>query len=242
MAATKQLAAAVRSGIGKGAARAVRREGRVPGVIYGGGVAAEPISLDFRETNKLIYAGHFLTTIFELDIEGRKERVIPRDYQLDVVKDMPLHVDFMRLRAGSRLRLAIPVHLTNADQAPGIKRGGTLNIVRHTVDMLVPADNIPDSITADLAGLDINNSLHISAIKLPPGCQTLAKEGDFTVVTIAAPSGLAEAVAADAAAAESAAAKAAAPKGKAAPAKAAPAGGKAPAAAAKPAAKPAGKK
>ena len=99
MAATKQIAAAVRSGTGKGAARSVRREGRVPGVIYGAGEAAETISLDYNETYKHIYAGHFLQTIFELDIEGRKERVIPRDYQLDVVKDTPLHVDFLRLRA-----------------------------------------------------------------------------------------------------------------------------------------------
>lgn len=210
MAATKTLAAAVRSGTGKGAARSVRRAGRVPGVIYGGGEAAEPISLDYREAHKLIYAGHFLTTIFELDIEGRKERVIPRDYQLDVVKDTPLHVDFMRLKPGSKLRLDIPVHLVNADQAPGLKRGGTLNIVRHSVEMLVPADNIPESITGDLAGLDINDALHISAFQLPAGCEPLSKDRDFTVVTIAAPSGLAEAEADEAAAAESAAAKAAA--------------------------------
>ncbi len=219
MAATKTLAAAVRSGTGKGAARSVRRAGRVPGVIYGGGEAAEPISLDFREANKLIYAGHFLTTIFELDIEGRKERVIPRDYQLDVVKDTPLHVDFMRLKAGSRLRLDIPVHLVNADQAPGLKRGGTLNIVRHSVEMLVPADNIPESITGDLAGLDFNDSLHISAFQLPAGCEPVGRDRDFTIVTIAAPSGLAEAVADEAAAAESAAAKAAA-SGKSSPPKA----------------------
>ncbi len=170
MAATKTLAAAVRSGTGKGAARSVRREGRVPAVIYGGGDAAEPISLDHRETHKQIYAGHFLTTIFEIDIEGRKERVIPRDYQLDRVKDTPVHVDFLRLRPGSKLRLEIPVHLVNLDQAPGIKRGGTLNIVRHTVEMLVPADAIPESITGDLAGLDINGSLHISACDIPEGC------------------------------------------------------------------------
>ncbi len=210
MAATKTLAAAVRSGTGKGAARSVRRGGRVPGVIYGGGEPAEPISLDYRETHKLIYAGHFLTTIFELDIEGRRERVIPRDYQLDVVKDMPLHVDFLRLRAGSKLKLDIPVRLVNADQAPGLKRGGTLNIVRHTVEMLVPADNIPEAITGDLAGLDINGSLHISAFALPEGCRPTTGDRDFTVATIAAPSGLAEANAADAAAAEAAATKAAA--------------------------------
>ncbi len=192
MAATKTLAAAVRSGTGKGAARSVRREGRVPAVIYGGGDAAEPISLDHRETHKQIYAGHFLTTIFEIDIEGRKERVIPRDYQLDRVKDTPVHVDFLRLRPGSKLRLEIPVHLVNLDQAPGIKRGGTLNIVRHTVEMLVPADAIPESIIGNLAGLDINGSLHISACEIPEGSVPVQRDRDFTVATIVAPSGLAE--------------------------------------------------
>ncbi len=221
MAATKTLAATVRTGTGKGAARSVRREGRVPGVIYGGGEAAEPISIAYREAHRLIYAGHFLTTIFELDIEGRKERVIPRDYQLDVVKDTPMHVDFLRLRPGSKLRLEIPVHLENVDAAPGIKRGGTLNIVRHSVEMLVPADNIPESITGDLSTLELNDSLHISAFVLPAGCSLIEKGRDFTVATIAPPSGLAEAVADEAAAAESAAAKAAASGkgGKGAPAK-----------------------
>ncbi len=210
MAATRTLAAAVRSGTGKGAARSARRAGRVPAVIYGGGEAAEPISLEHREAHKQIYAGHFLTTIFEIDIEGRKERVIPRDYQLDRVKDTPVHVDFLRLRPGSKIRLEIPLNLINAEQSPGIKRGGTLNIVRHTVEMLVPADNIPESITADIAGLDINGSLHISACEIPEGCAPVLRDRDFTLATIVAPSGLAEANAADAAAAEAAATKAAA--------------------------------
>ena len=192
MAAIKTLAAAVRSGVGKGAARSVRREGRVPGVIYGAGEAAEPISLDYNETFRHIYAGHFLTTIFELDIEGRKERVIPRDYQLDVVKDTPLHVDFLRLRAGSKLKVAVPVHTINAEGAPGIKRGGTLNLVQHAIELLVPADNIPDSVTVDLSGLDINDSVHISTINLPEGCRPVIRDRDFTVVTIAAPTTLAE--------------------------------------------------
>jgi large subunit ribosomal protein L25 len=209
MAAIKQLAATVRSGTGKGAARSVRREGRVPGVVYGGGEAAEPISLDYREVNKLIYAGHFLTTIFELDIEGRKERVIPRDYQLDVVKDTPLHVDFLRLRAGSFLKVDVPVHFINQDTCPGIKKGGTLNVVLHTVPMKVPADQIPDAITADLSTLDIADSLHISAIPLPAGCKP-TQQGNFTVASITPP-----------ARAEETAAPAAepAPAAKAAPAK-----------------------
>ena len=192
MAETKTLAATVRSGTGKGAARSVRREGRIPGVIYGGGESPRPISLDTREMNKLIYAGRFLTTIFEINVEGAKERVIPRDYQLDVLKDTPLHVDFLRLRAGSRLRVDVPVHFINQDQSPGIKRGGTLNIVRHTVEMMVPADAIPESITGDLAGLDINDGLHISNFALPANCAPTIRDRDFTVATIAPPTTMAE--------------------------------------------------
>lgn len=209
MAETKTLAASVRSGTGKGAARSVRREGRIPAVIYGGGDAPQPISLDRKTATQLIYAGHFLTTIFELDVDGRKERVIPRDYQLDAVKDTPLHVDFLRLKAGSRLRVDVPVHFVNVDTCPGVKRGGTLNVVRHTVEMLVPADNIPEFITGDLAGFDINDSLHISAFKLPEGCTPTIRDRDFTVATIAPPTKMEEAAAAAVAAPAAAPAKAA---------------------------------
>ena len=144
MAETKTLAATVRSGTGKGAARGVRREGRIPGVIYGGGDPAEPIALDFRELNKLIYAGHFLTTLFEIDVGGTKQRVIPRDYQLDPIKDQPLHVDFLRLKPGASLRVEVPVHFINQDICPGVKKGGSVNIVRHSIEMRVPADDIPE--------------------------------------------------------------------------------------------------
>ena len=154
MAAIKQLAAVTRSGTGKGAARSVRREGRVPAVIYGGGLKPEPISVDFKDVNKLIFAGHFLTTIFELDMDGRKERVLPRDYQLDVVTDWPVHVDFLRLTPGSRVRIGVPVHVENREASPGLKKGGTVNLVLHTVEVFAPADNIPESITVDLTGLD----------------------------------------------------------------------------------------
>ncbi|MDB5594479.1 MAG: rplY [Hyphomicrobiales bacterium] len=208
MAAIKSLAATVRSGAGKGAARSVRREGRVPGVIYGGNVAAESISLDYRELNKLIYAGHFLTTIFELEIDGRKERVIPRDYQLDVVRDTPLHVDFLRLRPGSRLRVDVPVHFINQEICPGIKKGGALNIVRHSIEMRVPADQIPDALTADLSTLDIAESLHISAVQIPEGCKPTITDRDFTIATITPPARSEETPAA--AAAPAAAGKAAA--------------------------------
>ena len=242
MAATKELAATVRSGTGKGAARGVRREGRVPGVIYGGGEAAEPISLDGNALNKLIYAGHFLTTIFELDVNGKMQRVIPRDYQLDVVKDTPLHVDFMRLKSGSFLRVGIPVHFTNQDASPGIKKGGTLNVVRHTVELRVPADAIPDALVADLTDCDINDSLHISAIAMPEGCRPVIATRDFTIATIAPPTTYQEeaptAAAAAAAPAAGAAPAAAAASAATAAATAAPAKGAAPA---KPAAAPAKK-
>ena len=236
------LNATVREGTGKGAARGVRREGRIPGVIYGGGEAAAPVSLDYRELNKLIYAGHFLTTIFELDVGGVKQRVIPREYQLDTIKDQPLHVDFLRLKPGASLRVAIPVHFINRDICPGIKKGGSLNIVSHAIEMRVPADAIPEAVVADLASLQINNSVHIDAIPLPEGCKLTQRERDFTIATIAPPLVAAEepAATAPAAAAASAAAPAAAPapdaKGKAAAAPAPDAKGKAAAAPAAPAA------
>ncbi|MGA8170934.1 MAG: 50S ribosomal protein L25/general stress protein Ctc [Methylocystis sp.] len=215
MAETKKLAATVRSGTGKGAARGTRREGRTPAVIYGGGEAPTPLSLDTRTVTKLIFAGHFLTTIFELDIDGKTERAIPRDYQLDVIKDHPLHVDFLRLKPGSRLRLEVPVHFINHEAAPGLKRGGSLNIVYHSIELWVPADDIPEVITADLTGLDFNDSLHISAIPLPQGSKPTNPDKNFTVASITPPL-----------VAEETAAPAAAPAGKAAPAAKAPAGKK----------------
>ncbi len=223
MAETKTLAATVRSGIGKGAARSVRREGRIPGVIYGGGDPAEPITLDYRELNKLIYAGHFLTTLFELDVDGSKQRVIPRDYQLDPIKDQPLHVDFLRLKPGASLRVEVPVHFINQDICPGIKKGGSVNIVRHSIEMRVPADDIPEAVTADLATLDINDSLHLTALPLPAGCKPTLRERDFTIVTITPPAVAPEDPAAAAAAAAAAPAKGKGGAAKAAPAAAAPA-------------------
>jgi large subunit ribosomal protein L25 len=200
MSSFKQLAAKSRDGIGKGAARAIRREKRVPAVIYGSGQPPVTISLDFNTTTKLIYAGHFLTTVFDIDVDGTIIRAIPRDYQLDVVKDFPMHVDFLRLIEGSRIKVEIPVHFINQDTCKGLKRGGALNIVRHSVEMWVPAENIPDSITGDLAAFDIGDSIHISAFKLPENCKPTISNRDFTVATITKTGGMdAEAPAADAA-------------------------------------------
>ncbi len=256
MAAIKQLAAVTRSGIGKGAARSVRREGRVPGVVYGGGEAAEPISVDFKDLNKFIYSGHFLTSIFEIDIEGRKQRVLPRDYQLDRVTDKPTHVDFFRLKAGTRVRIAVPVKVTNRDASPGLKKGGAVNLVLHSVELIVPAESIPESIVVDLTGLDFHDSVHVTNLKLPEGCKPADTRIDYTVVTVVPPTIYTEetpaAAAATTAAAPGAAAPAAAPGAAGAPAAAAAAGAAAPAAGAAPAApaqgtaaapaKPAGKK
>jgi large subunit ribosomal protein L25 len=210
MASMKQLDAQLRQRVGKGAARATRRDNRVPAVIYGGGQAPVSISLDYNRTNKLIYAGHFLTTVFEVKVGDDTIRAIPRDYQLDPVKDFPIHVDFLRLSAGATIRVEIPVHFINQEASPGIKQGGALNIVRHSVEMMVLADNIPDSITADLTGVEINDAIKISAITLPEGARTVIQGRDFTIATITPPKQLTaeEKAAAEAAAATAAAAPA----------------------------------
>ena len=235
MSTAQAMKATARPQVGKGAARATRRTGRVPGVIYGDKKAPLSISLDAAEVGQRIFAGHFLTTGYELDVDGQKHRVIPRAFQLDPVKDKPVHVDFQRLAPGASIRVHVPVRFVNHDASPGIKRGGTLNIVRHTVELYCPAENIPENIVADLTGLEIAHSLHISAIKLPEGSRPAIRERDFTVATIVSSSGYLEEQAAAKAKAEAdaaaAATAAAAPaEGAAAPAEgAAPADGAAPA-------------
>jgi len=185
MSTMKNLSAARRERAGKGAARAVRREGRVPAVIYGAGQPPVSISLDFKETNRLIYAGHFLTTVFNIDVDGEKIRAIPRDYQLDVVRDFPMHVDFLRLGEGATIRVEIPVHVTGQEASPGLKAGGALNLVRHTVEFNVLADAIPDFITIDVSNAKLGDSIHISSVKLPEGCKPVISDRDFTIATIA---------------------------------------------------------
>lgn len=187
MSAVRELKAVARERVGKGGARAVRRGGRVPAIIYGAGDPL-PIALDQNEMRQLIFAGHFLTTVFEVEVDGGRTRVIPRDYQLDPVKDTPLHVDFLRLAEGQSLAVEVPVHFVGHDGSPGLKRGGTLNIVRHTVELHVPGDAIPDSIEADLSGLEIGDSVHISSVRLPEGVRPVI-ERDFTLATIAVPAG-----------------------------------------------------
>ncbi len=195
--AAKELKAQARSGVGKGAARALRREGLIPAVIYGDKKAPLPISISYNEAMKSIYAGGFLSHILTLDVDGEKHRVIPRDYQLDPVKDKALHVDFLRVGKGTKLNVQVHVNFNNEDASPGLKRGGVLNIIHHTLDLTVDADNIPEAVDVDLTGLDVGDSVHMSAIKLPAGVTDHSHEADLTIATIVAPSGLRAEEAAD---------------------------------------------
>src|SRR6201989_404669 len=208
MATVRELKETARPSGGKGAARAERRAGRVPGVIYGDNQPPVTISVNDGELRQRILAGRFLTTLFDIDLDGKKHRVIPRDFHLDPVRDFPLHVDFLRLGEGATIRVSVPLHIQNGDAAPGVKRGGTVNIVTHTIDLECSVDNIPQFIEADVGALEISHSLHLSAVKLPTGVRSLSRE-DVTLVTIVPPSGYAE---------EQKAAAAAAAAGTAAPA------------------------
>jgi large subunit ribosomal protein L25 len=185
-----ELKAKARSGVGKGAARALRREGLIPAVIYGDKKPPMPVSISFKDANKAIYAGGFLSHIITLDVDGTKHRVIPRDYQLDPVKDFPLHVDFLRIGAGSKINVQVHVHFINEDLSPGLKRGGTLNVVHHTLDLTVDPDHIPEEIVVDLTGKDIGDIIHISALTLPQGASDHSHEADLTIASIVAPSAL----------------------------------------------------
>ena len=237
MATVKELKATARPSVGKGAARAERRAGNVPGVIYGNNQPPLPISVDDRELRQRILAGRFLTTVCDIELDGKKHRVIPRDFHLDPVRDFPIHVDFLRLGEGATIRVSVPLHVVKSEASPGVKRGGTVNIVTHAIELECSVDNIPQFVEADVGALEISHSLHLSDVKMPSGVKSLARE-DITLVTIVPPSGYAEelkAAAASAAAAGGAAAPAAgAAAPAAAPAAAAPAAGaKAPAAGAK---------
>ena len=190
MAATKELKAQAREGVGKGAARELRRQGLVPAVIYGDKKPPVTISIAYKDAMKSIYAGGFLSHVITLDVDGTKHTVIPRDYQLDPVKDFAVHVDFLRVTGASMLTVDVSVTFINEELSPGLKRGGTLNVVRHTVELNAPANAIPDSIVVDLTGFEIGDSIHISAVKLPKGVTPVIKDRDFTLATLVAPSGL----------------------------------------------------
>ncbi len=180
-----------RAGTGKGAARAARRAGMVPGVVFGGDVDPMAIQIPFNVLLKKLKAGRFKSTLFNLKIEGAEDvRVICRDVQRDVVKDLPTHFDLMRLRRNTRINLFVPVEFINEDEAPGIKRGGVLTVVRPEVELMVTAGDIPEKITVDLSGLAIGDVVTISSVDLPSGAKPII-DRDFVIANISAPTGLA---------------------------------------------------
>ena len=172
---------------GKGGARQTRRDGRVPGIIYGPEMEPLLISVDPVELVQQLRQTGFFARVFSIAVGGDKHRVLARDVQFDPVTDRPLHVDFMRFAADTRLAVDVEVVFENEEEAPGIKRGGVLNVVRHTVELICAADDIPPFLTVDLTGLEIGDSVHISDIDLPAGAQPTITDRDFTVATIAAP-------------------------------------------------------
>jgi large subunit ribosomal protein L25 len=186
MVETVKLAAQPRDRVGKGAARAVRRAGRVPGVVYGEGQTPDLISLDPRDVMREMNKTGFFTRLFELDLGDRSIRALARDIQFHPVTDKPEHVDFLRVSDTTRIRVAVPVRFLNSDKAPGIKRGGVLNVVAHDVEVFCSITTIPRVIEVDLAGLDINDSVHMSTIQLPEGVRP-TNSRDFTVAAIGAP-------------------------------------------------------
>lgn len=181
----QELLATVRPRAGKGAARATRRQGKVPAVIYGDKKDPETIAVDYNEVIRLLRRGGFMSSVFDIKVEGRSVRALPRDIQFDPVKDLPLHIDFQRVAGDGRIRISVPVEVINEEKSPGMRRGGVLNMVRHEVEVFCPADAIPSSLVIDLDGVEIGTSIHISAIKVPEGVEPTITDRDFTVATVA---------------------------------------------------------
>ena len=185
------LNATARLGTGKGAARKARREGLVPGVVYGGGQDPQAINVKYNVLFKMVKAGRFLSTLFNLKIEGQEDvRVICRNVQRHIVKDLPTHLDLMRLRRSSRVNLFIPVEFINEENSPGLKRGGVLTVVRTEVELKVTASDIPEKLVANLDGLDIGDGITISNIEMPAGSRPMITDRDFVIANISAPSAL----------------------------------------------------
>ena len=185
-----ELKASVRDRVGKGAARELRRQGLVPAVIYGDKKAPLSIAVSYKDTFRKIHEGGFLSRVIEVEVDGEKHRVIPKDYQLEPVRDFLVHVDFLRVGKNSTLVVEVPVHFVNQEKSPGLKKGGVLNVVRHAVEVTAPADSIPEHLVVDLANSEVGDSIHISSVSLPAGVAPTITDRDFTIATIAAPSAL----------------------------------------------------
>src|SRR3954469_1600235 len=184
------LSAETRDRAGKGASRAMRREGRVPAVVYGNKEAPLPIHVEEKALMRALSTGHFMNSVVMIDVGGGTTRTLPKDVQFHPVTDRPLHVDFLRISEHAKVTVAVPIRFTGEDQSRGLKRGGVLNAVRHDLELTCDAAEIPDEVEVSLAGLDIGDSLHISAVTLPRGTESAISDRDFTIATIVAPSGL----------------------------------------------------
>ena len=190
MSDTLTLPAETRERAGKGASRALRREGRVPAVVYGGNEEPLAIHVEEKLLVKQLGTGHFFNSIVEVEVGGKKLRTLPKDVAFHPVNDRPLHADFLRLSANSTVHVEVPVVFVNEAASPGLKRGGVLNIVRHELELVCAADKIPDEITIDVTGFDVGDSIHISHVSLPAGSASAITDRDFTIATIVAPSSL----------------------------------------------------
>ena len=184
------LPAEARERAGKGASRALRRDGRVPAVIYGD--KKDPVSIHVEEKllSKMLSTGHFMNTVVMIDAGGATHRTLPKDVAFHPVSSRPIHVDFLRIGEHSKVHVNVPVRFDNEDASPGIKRGGVLNVVRHDLELICDAAEIPEEIHIDLTGLDIGDSVHISAIQLPKGSESAITDRDFTIATVVAPSAM----------------------------------------------------
>ena len=184
------LAAETRDRVGKGASRALRRDGRVPAVIYGNKQDPEAVHVEEKELYRLLMTGHFMNSVVMVDVGGTAVRTLPKDVAFDPVTDRPVHADFLRISEHATVNVSVPVRFVDEDASPGIKRGGVLNIVVHDLELVVDAAEIPSEILISLKGLEVGDSIHISSVALPKGAEPADSEHDFTLATIVAPSAL----------------------------------------------------
>ena len=184
------LSAETRDRAGKGASRELRRQNRVPAVIYGNKQEPELIHVEEKALIKLLMTGHFSNSVVEIELGGKKQITIPKDVAFHPVSDRPTHVDFLRIVKGAKVDIEVPVAFINEDASPGLKRGGVLNIVRHELELICDNDKIPDDIQIDVSGFEVGDSIHISHVKLPKGSESKITDRDFTIATIVAPSAL----------------------------------------------------
>ena len=184
------LPAEARERAGKGASRALRREGRVPAVIYGGKEEPTMIHVEAKELVHQLGTGHFMNSIVEISLGGKTIKTLPKDVSLHPVTDRPEHVDFLRLAKGAKVEVNVPVVFANEEKSPGLKKGGVLNVVRHELDLICDADQIPSEIVIDVTGKDVGDSIHISEVALPAGSESAITDRDFTIATLVAPSAL----------------------------------------------------